>query len=196
MCYRNSFLGLLLFNLLFINPSSAADNDPVEHYSKRATALLRDAISRETVRGAGNVPAYAATLQDTFLAAGFPSDALTLVPYNDTASLIVRYAGDGSSGRKPILFSAHMDVVPADPNDWLRHPFELQEDDTFFYGRGVLDNKFDVSILTTLFVWLKESGFVPNRDLVIAFTGDEESLHETVQQLTRDYRDLIDAERS
>ncbi|MDG1215816.1 MAG: M20/M25/M40 family metallo-hydrolase, partial [Luminiphilus sp.] len=194
MCYRNSFLGLLLINLLFINTSLAADNDPVGHYSKRATALLRDAISRETVRGAGNVPTYAATLQDTFLAAGFPTDALTLVPYNDTASLIVRYAGDGSSGRKPILFSAHMDVVPADPNDWLRHPFELQEDDTFFYGRGVLDNKFDVSILTTLFVWLKESGFVPNRDLVIAFTGDEESLQETVQQLTRDYRDLIDAE--
>ena len=194
MCYRNSFLGLLMINLLFINPSSAADNDPVGHYGKRATALLRDAISQETVRGAGNVPAYAATLQDTFLAAGFPSDALTLVPYNDTASLIVRYAGDGSSGRKPILFSAHMDVVPADPNDWLRHPFELQEDDTFFYGRGVLDNKFDVSILTTLFVWLKESGFVPNRDLVVAFTGDEESLQETVQQLTRDYRDLIDAE--
>jgi acetylornithine deacetylase/succinyl-diaminopimelate desuccinylase-like protein len=57
-----------------------------------------------------------------------------------------------------------------------------------------LDNKFDVTILTTLFVWLKESGFVPNRDLVIAFTGDEESFQETVQQLARDHRDLVDAE--
>ena len=63
----------------------------------------------------------------------------------------------------------------------MRHPFELQEDETFFYGRGVLDNKFDVTLLTTLFVWLKESGFVPNRDLIIAFTGDEESFQETVQ---------------
>jgi carboxypeptidase PM20D1 len=90
--------------------------------------------------------------------------------------------------------SSHMDVVPAKTDDWLRHPFELQEDDTFFYGRGVLDNKFDVSILTTLFVWLKESGFIPHRDLIIAFTGDEESFQETVQQLTSEHRDLIDAE--
>ena len=39
-----------------------------------------------------------------------------------------------------------MDVVGADPGDWERHPFELQEDDTFYFGRGVLDNKFDVSL--------------------------------------------------
>jgi acetylornithine deacetylase/succinyl-diaminopimelate desuccinylase-like protein len=140
------------------------------------------------------VPAYAESLQEVFLSAGFEPESLTLVPYRDTASLVVRYAGDGSSGRQPILFSSHMDVVPADPDSWLRHPFELQEDETFFYGRGVLDNKFDVTILTTLFVWLKESGFVPNRDLIIAFTGDEESFQETVQQLTRDHRELIDAE--
>jgi len=40
----------------------------------------------------------------------------------------------------------------------------------------------------------KRVGFVPNRDLIIAFTGDEESFQETVQQLTRDHRELIDAE--
>ena len=195
MRYHTPVLGLLLANALWVSATATASaSDPITHYSERATALLRDAISRETVRGAGNVPAYADTLRDVFLEAGFPADALTIVPYDDTASLIVRFKGDGSSGRRPILLSAHMDVVPADADDWLRHPFELQEDDRFFYGRGVLDNKMDVSILTTLFVWLKESGFVPNRDLVIAFTGDEESLQETVQQLTRDYRDLIDAE--
>lgn len=194
MRYRHAFFGWLLATLLLPSSTLAADSGTVEDYSERAVELLRDAISRETVLGAGNVPAYAATLRDAFLEAGFTSDDLTVLPYNNTASLLVRYAGNGSSGRKPILFSAHMDVVPADANDWLRHPFELQEDDTFFYGRGVLDNKFDVSILTTLFMWLKESEFVPNRDLVIAFTGDEESLQETVQQLTRDYRELIDAE--
>lgn len=186
------------FFALIILPTAAAtwanDDAAVQRYGERVVELLRDAISRETARGQGQVPAYAESLRQVFLQAGFEAEALTLVPYSETASLIVRYAGDGSSGRKPILFSSHMDVVPADANDWLRHPFELQEDETFFYGRGVLDNKFDVSILTTLFVWLKESGFVPNRDLIIAFTGDEESLQETVQQLTRDYRDLIDAE--
>ena len=160
--------------------SVASEDDAIVQYSERAVELLRDAISRETVKGQGLVPAYAESLEQVFLEAGFPPAALSIVPCGETASLVVRYEGDGSSGRKPILFSSHMDVVPADPNSWLRHPFEFQEDETFYYGRGVLDNKFDVTMLTTLFVWLKESGFVPNRDLVIAFTGDEETAQETV----------------
>jgi acetylornithine deacetylase/succinyl-diaminopimelate desuccinylase-like protein len=185
---------LVLLSLCTAHHGSAVESDALDRHSERAITLLRDAISRQTVHGEGNVPAYAESLREVFLSAGFEPESLTLVPYRDTASLVVRYAGDGSSGRQPILFSSHMDVVPADPDSWLRHPFELQEDETFFYGRGVLDNKFDVTILTTLFVWLKESGFVPNRDLIIAFTGDEESFQETVQQLTRDHRELIDAE--
>ena len=174
--------------------SVADENDDVAYYSERAVELLRDAISRETAHGQGLVPAYAESLKQVFLEAGFPPETLTIVPNGETASLVLRYEGDNGSGREPILFSSHMDIVPADPESWLRHPFELQADDTFFYGRGVLDNKFDVTILTTLFVWLKESGFVPTRDLVLAFTGDEESFQETVQQLARDYRDLVDAE--
>jgi len=188
---------LILFcatSALTMQYSIAGEKDAVAFYGERAVELLRDAISRETAHGQGLVPAYAESLQQVFLEAGFPPEALTIVPYGKTASLVVRYEGDDNSGREPILFSSHMDVVPADPESWLRHPFELQADDTFFYGRGVLDNKFDVTILTTLFVWLKESGFVPNRDLIIAFTGDEESFQETVQQLARDHRDLVDAE--
>ena len=191
-CYRA--LLLVLISLCTAHYGSAADSGALDRQSERAITLLRDAISRKTVHGEGNVPAYAESLREVFLSGGFEPEALTLVPYQETASLVVRYAGDGSSGRQPILLSSHMDVVPADPDSWLRHPFELQEDETFFYGRGVLDNKFDVTILTTLFIWLKESGFVPNRDLIIAFTGDEESFQETVQQLTRDHRELIDAE--
>ena len=179
---------------LAVEHSVAGTDAAVAHYSERAVELLRDAIGRETAYGQGLVPAYAKSLEQVFLEAGFPREAVAIVPYGETASLVVRYEGDGSSARRPILFSSHMDVVPADPEGWLRHPFELQADDAFFYGRGVLDNKFDVTILTTLFVWLKESGFIPNRDLVLAFTGDEESFQETVQQLARDYRDLVDAE--
>ena len=116
--------------------STSDKNDAIAHYSDRAVELLRDAISRETAQGRGLVPAYAESLKQVFLEAGFSPEALTIVPYGETASLVVRYEGDGSSGRKPILFSSHMDVVPADPESWLRHPFELQEDETFFYGRG------------------------------------------------------------
>lgn len=177
--------------LLFRTQAEATDET---RYTLLAETLLREAIARETAYGLGEVPDYANSLRTRFLDAGFPDEAIQIIPLGETASLVVRYRGDDSSGRKPILFSSHMDVVPADPNDWVRNPFELQEDETFYYGRGVLDNKFDVSLLTTLFIALKEQDYVPNRDLIIAFTGDEESFQATVQQLTRDYRPLIDAE--
>ena len=66
----------------------------------------------------------------------------------------------------------HLDVVPAGAEDWGRDPFELSEDGGFFYGRGVVDDKFATTVLTTTFLRLKEAGFAPERDLVIAFTGD------------------------
>lgn len=180
--------------LLFMSMQLPAQEPAPPRYEAMVENLLRDSIARETVHGLGQVPAYAEFLRKQFLTAGFNPEDVTIVPYKGTASLIVRYPGDGSSNRQPILFSSHMDVVPADPNDWVRNPFELQEDETFYFGRGVVDNKFDVSVLTTLFIWLKEDGYVPSRDLVIAFTGDEESFQETVQQLTRDHREAINAE--
>ena len=194
MLSPQSFIRLSAICLGLMSPLLCAQDPAPARYETMAEELLRDSIARETAHGLGQVPAYAKFLQTQFLTAGFDAQDITIVPYEGTASLLVRYRGDGSSNRRPILFSSHMDVVPADPNDWVRNPFELQEDETFYFGRGVLDNKFDVSMLTTLFIWLKEDGYVPNRDLVIAFTGDEESFQETVQQLTRDYREAIDAE--
>ena len=58
-----------------------------------------------------------------------------MLPVGETASLVVRYRGDGSGG-KPILLMAHMDVVTAKPEDWQRDPFTLIEENGYFYGRG------------------------------------------------------------
>ena len=193
---RFLFSNALLLATVLVSPTvlSAISPEDMTRYIKVAEDLLRDGVSRQTVAGAGHVPAYARFLAGQFQQAGFPDEDIHVIPYGETAALIVRYRGDGSSKQKSILLSSHMDVVGADPSDWERHPFELQEDDTFYFGRGVLDNKFDVSLLTTLFIWLKAEGFVPTRDLIIAFTGDEESYQETVQHLTGKFRDLIDAE--
>jgi len=193
---RFRFSYALLLTTVLLSPTALSDISPEDmtRYSKVTEDLLRDGVSRQTVAGAGHVPAYARFLAAQFQQAGFLDEDIHVLPYGETAALVVRYRGDGSSKQKSILLSSHMDVVGADPRDWERHPFELQEDDTFYFGRGVLDNKFDVSLLTTLFIWLKAEGFVPTRDLIIAFTGDEESYQETVQHLTGEFRDLIDAE--
>ena len=193
---RFRFSSALLLATVLLSPTalSAISPEDMTRYSKVAEDLLRDGVSRQTVAGAGHVPAYARFLAAQFQQAGFADEDIHVLPYGETAALVVRYRGDGSSKQKSILLSSHMDVVGADPGDWERHPFELQEDDTFYFGRGVLDNKFDVSLLTTLFIWLKAEGFVPTRDLIIAFTGDEESYQKTVQHLTGEFRELIDAE--
>ena len=87
-----------------------------------------------------------------------------------------------------------MDVVEALPEDWERPPFELTEDDSYFYGRGSIDNKLGVSMLSSTFIRLKKEGFVPDRDLIIAFSGDEETTMLTTRMLANDTPELADAE--
>src|SRR5260370_27583935 len=128
-----------------------------------------------------------------FRDAGFPEADIHVLPLGETASLVVRYRGDGSRG-KPVLLMAHMDVVTAKREDWQRDPFTLAEENGYFYGRGTYDVKNGVTSLTAAFLRLKAEGFVPTRALVIMFTGDEETTGYTTQELVHNHRDLIDAD--
>jgi acetylornithine deacetylase/succinyl-diaminopimelate desuccinylase-like protein len=87
-----------------------------------------------------------------------------------------------------------MDVVTAHRADWERDPFSFIEENGYFFGRGALDNKAGLVSITSTFLQLKAEGFTPTRDLIIAFTGDEETAGQTATMLVRDHRDLIDAE--
>lgn len=159
----------------------------------KALEIYRTIIGMRTAKGQGNVPAMAAYLAGEFKAAGFSDDDIHILPKGETAALVVRYAGDGSSGEKPILFLAHMDVVDAKAEDWELNPFELTEKDGYFFGRGTMDDKYGVMNLTQTFLRLKREGFTPTRDLVIAFSGDEETGMETTRMLAYDRKDLTDA---
>ena len=96
---HHRFAALFLWVSLLWIPITAAEPDATTRYADKAIALLEDGISRETVYGEGNVPAYAESLRAIFLAGGFPPESISIIPYGETASLIVRYAGDGSSGQ-------------------------------------------------------------------------------------------------
>jgi acetylornithine deacetylase/succinyl-diaminopimelate desuccinylase-like protein len=132
-------------------------------------------------------------LAGQFRAAGFPESDIHIVPVGETASLIVRYRGEGSGG-KPILLMAHMDVVPAKREDWERDPFTLVEENGVFFGRGTADNKAGVTALTATFLRLKQEKFVPRRDLIIFFSGDEETHAKSVSAVIDNHRELIEAE--
>jgi carboxypeptidase PM20D1 len=173
--------------------------DYTEAHQVKALEIYRTVIGFRTAAGHGHVPAMAAYLAEEFRQGGFPAEDVHVIPFTlddgeETAGLVVRYRGDGSSGAPPILLMAHMDVVDALPEDWERDPFTLVEEDGYFFGRGIMDDKFGVVMLTATFLRLRAEGFVPSRDLVIAFTGDEETGMVTTRALVSDHRDLTDAE--
>lgn len=148
-----------------------------------------------TVVGLRDVPRIAHYLAGKFQDAGFPSRDVHILPLDDTASLVVRYrAAAGSGDRRPILLLAHMDVVAAKREDWNRDPFTLVEENGYFFGRGTADNKTDLSAITTAFLRLKSENFVPVRDIILLFTGDEETGMRTIRDVLTNHRKLVDAE--
>ncbi len=158
-----------------------------------ARAILAEAVGMETSIGKNNIPKLAQALAARFVKAGFPASDITIVPFGETASLIVRYRGNGTGGR-PIALMAHMDVVAAKRSDWQRDPFTLTEEDGYFFGRGTLDIKQEIALQSATFLRLKAEGFVPTRDLLLVYSGDEETSQDTISDLVKNHRDLIDAE--
>ncbi len=173
--------------------AGVADERSTEH-AQKTLEIYRTIIEIDTSKDRGNTPKVAQYLADELLAAGFPAEDIEVVPKPPFAALVARYRGALGSGKKPILLLGHMDVVEANADDWERPPFTLTQDDKYFYARGADDNKFGIAQLTSTFIRLKKEGFLPNRDLIIAFTGDEESGMTTTRMLAYERPDLADAE--
>lgn len=153
----------------------------------QATEILARAVAFRTVEGQGQVPAFAAYLADVLTKAGLDSKDIAIDRYGETATLIARYRGTGR--KKPILISGHMDVVAANPKDWTRDPFTMVTESGYHFGRGVEDNKFDVSMIVATIARLKTEGFKPGRDIILVFSGDEETSQKTTQELARKFPD-------
>jgi carboxypeptidase PM20D1 len=188
----NKYFSLLITSLLFCSIALAQDVN--SEHAKKTLEIYTRIIGVETSKNLGNVPEVANYLAGELLNAGFPQEDVEVWPIGETAALIARYRGDDSSGKAPILLLGHMDVVEAKPEDWERPPFELTRDDSYFYARGSIDNKFGVSQLTSTFIRLMKEGFVPNRDLILVFSGDEESGMVTTRKLAYERPDLTAAE--
>lgn len=183
----------LLASLLTVSVALPAAATTLDANQAQARDIFSHLIAFKTEIGQGQVPVMANYLADQFRAAGFPESDIHIIPYGETAAMVVRYRGDGSGG-KPIALMAHMDVVTAKPEDWQRDPFKLVEENGYFFGRGTEDIKSGVTVLAANFIRLKKEGFVPTRDLIIVYTGDEETSQDTMDDLVKHHRDLVDAE--
>jgi len=90
------------------------------------------------------------------------------------ASIVARIAGQDRT-RDALLIHGHLDVVPAEPAEWSVHPFSGEERDGYLWGRGAVDMKdMDAMTLAVVRQWHRE-GYVPPRDIVLAFVADEEA---------------------
>ena len=184
----------IVFVACLLSPVMVVAQDTNSEHAQKTLEIYTRIIGVETSKNLGNVPEVANYLAGELVAAGFPKEDVEILPVGETAALIARYRGDGSSGKAPILLLGHMDVVEARPEDWERPPFQLTRDDTYFFARGSIDNKFGVAQLTSTFIRLMKEGFTPNRDLILVFSGDEESTMISTRVLAYERPDLAEAE--
>jgi len=158
-------------------------------------AILKQLVEINSTHAFGSTLA-AKAIAERMIAAGFaPADVRLLIPpgHPDKGNVVVRLRGRGKA--RPILYIGHLDVVEARREDWTYDPFVLTEKDGWYYGRGTIDMKGPDAALITSLIRMKTEGFVPDRDIIVAFTADEEAGGDFsgIDWLLKTHRDLIDA---
>jgi acetylornithine deacetylase/succinyl-diaminopimelate desuccinylase-like protein len=163
-------------------------------YDALAHDIFKQLIEIDTSDSTGNVTTAAEALAQRFRDAGFPAADMTLLGMNARKqNLVVRLHGSGQ--HKPLLMLGHLDVVEAKREDWTTDPYKLVVKDGFYYGRGTIDMKDGDAVMAAALIRMKKEGFHPSRDLIAAFTADEEGgCCNGVNWLLKNHRELIDAE--
>jgi acetylornithine deacetylase/succinyl-diaminopimelate desuccinylase-like protein len=161
-----------------------------------ARDIFKQLIDINTTDSVGSTTVAANAMAKRLIDAGFPAaDVKVLGPNDRKGNMVARYRGTGSSGLKPIVIFGHLDVVEARREDWTTDPFQFVEKDGYYYGRGTQDMKEYDAALVADFVRLKQEGWKPDRDLILALTADEEGGKSNgVDWLLKNHRDLIDGE--
>ncbi|MEQ9317393.1 MAG: M20/M25/M40 family metallo-hydrolase [Henriciella sp.] len=170
-------IGISLAGLVALAPLAAAqERTPTE---LEAREIYRNIVEIRSARGQEKMPEVVNYLVGELKAAGFTDADIEISDYDNkgeaTQGMIVWYRTKSEPAQKPIVLLAHMDVVDALAEDWVRDPYTLIEEDGYFFGRGTADNKYGVTSLVSTFIRLKEEGFEPTRDLVMVLSGDEET---------------------
>jgi acetylornithine deacetylase/succinyl-diaminopimelate desuccinylase-like protein len=160
-----------------------------------ARDMLKSLVEINTTHAEGSTEA-AKAIQGWLLSAGFAAgDVILLAPadHPTKGNVVVRYRGKHSTD--PVLFLGHLDVVEAKAEDWSVDPFKLTQQAGFFYGRGTIDMKDGDAALVESLIRLKREKFVPDRDVIAAFTADEEAGGDANGPafLLKEHRDLIAA---
>jgi acetylornithine deacetylase/succinyl-diaminopimelate desuccinylase-like protein len=158
-------------------PAEPAADRPAGHASDRVAAICQDLIRIDTTN-TGELDTSAGERVAAEYVAGLLAEAglapRILQSAPGRTSVIARITGADQS-RGALLVHGHLDVVPADPQEWSVHPFAGEFRDGYLWGRGAVDMKdFDAMVLAVVAQWHRD-GVVPPRDIVLAFLADEEA---------------------
>lgn len=190
---RPLFAFTLLALLLAAATVAFIETGPSSAEDVLAREIFEELIQINTTDSVGDNTKAAEAMARRLRDAGFPEeDVRVLGPHSRKGNLVARLRGSGK--REPILLLAHIDVVEALPSDWSFDPFTFLEKDGFFYGRGTSDDKAMAAIWIANLIRMKRESYLPDRDLIVALTADEEGgSYNGVQWLLANHRDLIDA---
>src|SRR5260221_7632982 len=131
-----------------------------------AVDVYKELVEINTVTATGDTARAAEAMAARLKAAGFAeADVHAFSPAPRKGNLVARLRGTGA--RKPILLVAHLDVVPASPDDWSVDPFKLTEKDGYFYARGSDDDKYMAAAFVTNLIRYKQEGYKPDPDIIL-----------------------------
>jgi acetylornithine deacetylase/succinyl-diaminopimelate desuccinylase-like protein len=191
---RQAALGALFMSIGLQCARSAPESADAQR--QRAHDIFKQLIEINTTDSSGSTTLAAEAMAQRLRDAGFPaSDVVVLGPNDRKGNMVARYRGRPGSKLKPILIIGHTDVVEARKEDWSTDPFQFVEKDGYYYGRGTQDMKDSDAIAVAAFIRMKKEGFVPDRDIILALTADEEGgTSNGVDWLLKNHRDLIEAD--
>ena len=164
---------------------------------KQLRSIYQELVETNTTNSAGSCTLAAQRMAKRLKSAGYRDAELQILTPPGApkkGNLVARLKGDGS--KKPLMLLAHIDVVEAKPEDWVRNPFKLVEEDGMFYARGSSDDKSMAAVFVDTMMRFKQEKLAPKRDVILALTCDEETdeLYNGVSFLSKHHRNLIDAE--
>ncbi len=160
--------------------------------------LYKELVETNTTLSAGDCTLAANRLAARLKAAGYPDADVkvwTAEGHPKEGGLFARLPGRDARA-KPVLMLGHLDVVEARREDWTRDPFKLIEEDGFFYGRGVYDDKAMAAVWVDTLIRYRQESYKPKRTIKLALTCGEETngAFNGAEYLAKNERQLIDAE--
>jgi acetylornithine deacetylase/succinyl-diaminopimelate desuccinylase-like protein len=174
---------------LYVSTALLSATPNYDAMAKDARDLIGKLIAADTTNPPGNEAKAVAIGAAKLKAAGLSFKAYDFAPGRQ--DLVARLKGDGTL--KPLLLLAHIDVVGATGQTWSTQPHVLTEKDGYLVGRGVNDDLGMASINMEVFLALAKARTPLKRDVILAWTGDEESGGTGIRWLLEHERSAVDA---